>query len=277
MRTTVALLLAVAAAVMVDRSAVRRGLDPPGFRDLNRRLYAGLGLAFIFFLGIFYPAMTFDRLQEVSFDGSSPVQLFYFQIMLLGWLVLWWGLGFVTPPLRDDGRRMIRAGVSQLGLRARHVGSELSVGLAAGLIGWLAVLSAALLLGLLVTEFGGEDALGTEPAAQIVWLASMPVGLRIAVSLAAGVVEELFFRGFLQPRVGIAASTALFAGAHLAYGQPFMLFGICLLSLFYARLTTWRRSVWAAMAAHFLFDAVQLLVVIPAVLRVHDGGIASGL
>ncbi len=290
MRSTLALLLAVAGAVMVDRMAARRGFDPPGFRDdLSRRLCAGLGLAFIFFIGIFYPAMTFDQHPEVSFDGISPVQLFFFQFILLSWLVVWWALGFLGDAVGGDavggdavggdavGGRKAEEWVSQLGLRARHVGTELSIGLAAGLIGWMAVLSAALLLGMLVVEIGGEGALSAEPVAQIVWLSSLPVGLRITVSLAAGVVEELFFRGFLQPRVGIGASTVLFVGAHLAYGEPFMLFGISLLSLFYAWLAVWRRSVWAAMAAHFVFDAVQLLVVIPAALRVYDEGMVSGL
>ncbi|MCP4201513.1 MAG: CPBP family intramembrane metalloprotease, partial [bacterium] len=166
--------------------------------------------------------------------------------------------------------------VRQLGLRARRILPELSVGLSAGLLGWLAVLSAALLLGLLVAAMGGEEALTREPSEQIVWLATLPVGLRLAVSLVAGVVEELFFRGFLQPRVGIAASSLLFAGAHVAYGEPFLLFGVLLLSLFYAWLTRWRGSVYAAMAAHFLFDAIQLLVVIPAVLRIIATGSAFG-
>ncbi len=289
MGTGVALLLAAVAATMIDRMAARRGLDPPGFRDdLGRRLYAGLGLALILFLGIFYPAVTFDQHREVSFDGVSPGQLFFFPIMLLSWLAVWLVLGFVaSAPVKGhsggglggvgSGYRMLRAGSTQLGLRARHVGTELSIGLMAGLIGWLAVLAAVLLLGVVVAGIGGKSALATEPAEQIIWLASLPIGLRLVVSMAAGVVEELFFRGFLQPRVGIGASTVLFVAAHLAYGQLFMLFGISLLSFFYAGLTVWRRGIWAAMAAHFLFDAVQLVVVIPAVLRVYDQGLVSGL
>lgn len=266
MREAAALALALAAAAMVDRLAARRGLDPPGFSDPGRRLVAGLGLTLVFFLGIFYPAMTFDQAAEVDFEALTPLHLFFSQLLLLGWLAAWWRLGFI-PDAADRGWPWL----DQLRLRARHVGTELSIGLAAGLVGWLAVLSAALLLGLLVTALGGAGRLEREPAEQIVFVASLPVGLRLAVSLAAGVVEELFFRGFLQPRIGIVASTVLFAGAHLAYGDAFMLFGITLLSLFYAGLAVWRRSVWAPMAAHFLFDAIQLLIVIPAVLEALAG------
>ncbi len=303
MREIGALLLALAAAALVDRLAARRGFDPPGFRHPGRRLVAGLGLALVFFLGIFYPAVTFDREMEVDLEAVSPIQLFFSQLLLVAWLALWWRLGTgrlgtgpparvanVPAPTSEDGAapvlgagdgvggdtgngdeaggRQAQAWGAALGLSARDVGIELSIGLAAGLVGWAGVLSAAFLFGLMVTGAGGEGLLSREPAEQIVWLASLPVGLRLGVAVAAGVVEELFFRGFLQPRVGVVASTVLFVGAHLAYGELFMLFGVSLLSLFYAWLVVWRRSVWAAMAAHFLFDAIQLLVVIPAVLRV---------
>ena len=258
------MILALGAAAMVDRSAARRGLDPPGFHEPTKRLAVGLGLAFILFAGVFYPAMRFGEALDVDLETLAPIHLFVPQMMLAGWLAAWCWLGSAPA-------------AGSLGLRARHLGTELWIGLAAGLAGWLAVLSVALLLGALVAAAGGADLIDRAPAEQIVWLASLPVGLRLAISLAAGVVEELFFRGFLQPRVGIGASTLLFVGAHLAYGEPFMLFGITLLSLFYAWLAVWRRSVWAAMTAHALFDAVQLLVIIPAVLRLRDAAPVSGI
>ena len=101
----------------------------------------------------------------------------------------------------------------------------------------------------------------------VTWIAALPVLVRMSISLSAGIVEEGFFRGFLQPRVGILASTALFVLAHFSYGQPFMLVGIAILSLIYALLVRWRQNIWPAIAAHTLFDGVQLLVVIPGVLK----------
>ena len=53
--------------------------------------------------------------------------------------------------------------------------------------------------------------------------------------------------------------------------KTLMLLGVTLLSLVYGGLVYWRQSIWAAIAAHALFDAVQLLVVIPAALRVLPG------
>jgi membrane protease YdiL (CAAX protease family) len=118
---------------------------------------------------------------------------------------------------------------------------------------------------------GGEGAVPKSPPALVPFIAGLPVWVRFLVSLSAGVVEESFFRGFLQPRMGIFLSTLFFAAAHLSYGQPFMLIGITLLSLIYGFLVKWRQNLWPAIAAHALFDGVQLLVVVPAALKMLQG------
>ncbi len=273
-RVLLALALAAVAALAVDLLAVRRGLAPPGFRDPRRRLLASTVLGFLFFAGVFFPALAFEPDRQLDLASVTPIEIFALQVLILGSLATWYALGFVGVP-EVGARRAAVAWVGQLGLRARNVSTELAVGLAAGVVAWLGVLSAALLLGFALSKLGGERLLGDEPSELIVWMASLPVALRLGISLAAGVVEELFFRGFLQPRVGIALSTTLFVIAHLGYGQPFMLFGIALLSVFYAGLVAWRGSVWSAIAAHFFFDAVQLLVVIPGVLRSSGPGLLA--
>lgn len=165
------------------------------------------------------------------------------------------------PPFRL-GRQL----VSQLGLRAASVPSEVTIGLVAGLLAWGVVLAALLALALAVWAVGGERAL-PKPSAIVPWIAALPVVIRLMVSLSAGVVEETFFRGFLQPRIGITLSTAFFVLAHVSYGQPLMLVGITLLSLIFAFLVRWRQTIWPAIAAHALFDGIQLLVIIPIALR----------
>ena len=96
--------------------------------------------------------------------------------------------------------------------------------------------------------------------------------MRVALSLAAGFFEELFFRGLLQPRGGIALSTALFVLAHSSYEQPFMLVGLTFLSLVLAYLVRWRQTIWPAIVAHAAFDLFQLLVIIPTVLDLVPAG-----
>ncbi len=261
-RLAVAVFLAVAAALAVDFLARRRGLEPPGFRELHRRVLASGLLAFLFLIGIFLPAVQFDQMPEIDLETVSPISIFFFQGMLLVALGLWLALGYVGV----DGAARRRL-TEVLGLRCRDPLAELGFGVGAGIVAWGAVLMTVTVLALLLHAVGGDRLVGEQPPEMIVWMAGLPVTLRLAISFSAGLVEELFFRGFLQLRAGIGLSTFLFACGHLGYGQPFMLVGLTLLSLFYALLVRWRGNIWAAVAAHTVFDAVQLLVVIPMALR----------
>jgi membrane protease YdiL (CAAX protease family) len=171
------------------------------------------------------------------------------------------------PPPIPLGRQLL----AQLGFLAPDVPREIGLGLSLGLGAWLAVIMALVVIAGVLIALGAKDMVPKQPPALVPLIAALPFGVRLAVSLSAGVVEETFFRGFLQPRMGIVLSTAFFALAHLSYGQPFMLVGITLLSLIYAFLVRWRQSIWAAIAAHALFDGVQLLVVVPMVLKLIQG------
>jgi membrane protease YdiL (CAAX protease family) len=161
------------------------------------------------------------------------------------------------------GRRF----AEQFGLVAPDVPREIGLGVLLGIAAWVVVLVGVMAIGFALYALGGDKAIPKSPPAMVSWIAALPILVRMSISLSAGVVEEGFFRGFLQPRVGILLSTALFVLAHFSYGQPFMLVGITLLSLIYALLVRWRQNIWPAIAAHALFDGVQLLVVIPGVLK----------
>lgn len=260
-------LLALAAVVWFDRRCRRRGLDPPGFREPARRV-AGLGaLALALGVAVFLPLSRIG-VDDGAVDYSAvPVwQLFFVHALLVLALVGWWAAGHAGAAASAGG-----APADQLGLRARSIGVEIGVGLVFGVGAWFAVLATVVLVALGLSAAGGGDLLPKEPPAAIPWLAGQPLALRLGLAASAGVVEELFFRGLLQPRVGIAASTAMFALAHLAYDQPFLLVGVTLLSVLYGLLVRWRQNLWAAITAHFLFDAIQLAIVIPAVLRQFHG------
>jgi membrane protease YdiL (CAAX protease family) len=159
---------------------------------------------------------------------------------------------------------------AQFGFATQSVPRELGLGLLLGVGAWVAVLVGIMLIGLLLIALGAGDAVPRQPPALIPFIAALPIAVKILISLSAGVVEEWFFRGFLQPRMGLLLSTVLFALAHFSYGQPFMLIGITLLSLIYGLLVKWRQNIWPAIAAHTLFDAVQLLVVVPGALRLLE-------
>jgi membrane protease YdiL (CAAX protease family) len=177
-------------------------------------------------------------------------------------------------PARSPRPSFGRVLATQLGLRAPQIPRELGLGILVGVGSWFAVLLAALLLALVLYALGAEGVAPKEPPELVVWIAALPFGIRLLACLSAGVVEETFFRGFLQPRIGIALSTVFFVLGHLAYGQPILLFGVTILSLIYGLLVRWRQTIWPAIAAHALFDGVQLLIVIPTTLKLlgKDGG-----
>lgn len=269
-------LLGLAAALVVDRQCARRGLLPPGFAVPWRRAAATALLAGVLWLGVFAPLGMIGLEIEQDLTGLTVPRLFLLHGLLAATLVAWFLLGFLgigvgvgvgadRRPAR--GGDLLRLFAAQLGFRAPRPLYELGLGLLLGFAAWAAVLGALLVVGLVIVALGGEDALPKAPPAIIPWVAALPVGVRLLISLSAGLVEETFFRGFLQPRTGVLLSTLFFALAHASYGQPLLLVGVTLLSLVYAMLVKWRQSILAAATAHAFFDAVQLLVIVPAALE----------
>ena len=260
-------LLSLVAAAAIDVGIERRGLLPPRFRrrsdgvldatpGLRRGLAFGL-MAFVLYVAVFSPLSLVGQGVEPDLDEVSAGQLFVVHGLLLGAMVVWFVLAHVPGREPGGGWR------EQFGLRAARPGVEIALGAAAGVAVWLVVIALLVFLSLLIAAFGGAGALPQGPPPMVLWMAGLPVSTRILAAISAGVFEEAFFRGFLQPRVGAIFATVLFTLAHLSYQQPLMLVGIAVLSVAFAALVAWRQSIWAAVTAHAVFDLVQLLVVLP--------------
>ena len=264
--------LALACALWLDHATRRRGLDPPGFASPLRRGLAISLLTVVLWAVVFAGVgLLGEKQPPVDLAGLSTWSLFGTHAVLVAALAGWYALAFAGA----SGGQPAAAGSgpwAQLGLRTLTPAFDLGLGLVLGAAIWLLVIVVLLAAGALLWAFGGADALPKTPPALIPWLASQSVGLRLALCLSAGVVEEAFFRGFLQPRAGVGVSTACFVLAHLSYDQPFMLFGIALLSFLFAGIVRWRQTVVPAMVAHAFFDGFQLMVVIPLVFRYLPAG-----
>jgi len=307
-RLAVPALLAAATAWYLDRSMGARRLLPPGFVASGLRRVAGaVVVGLLLWVGVFLPLGAIGTDVQPDVSKLTPPDLFLLHLLMLLTLGIWFLLGFAgvrearpaaalpappsdsaegeerlpveAPSIAGEGGAVVpvvapalsRRFAQQLGLLAPSIPRELGLGLGLGFGAWAAVLAVMALIALAL-YLSGNTAAPKELPALVPWLAGQPLYLRVGLCLSAGFVEELFFRGFLQPRVGIVLSTALFALAHLSYGQPLMLVGITLLSLIYGLLVRWRQSIWAAVAAHSLFDGIQLLILVPLVIKLMRKG-----
>jgi membrane protease YdiL (CAAX protease family) len=77
----------------------------------------------------------------------------------------------------------------------------------------------------------------------------------VTLSLAAGVGEELFFRGFLQPIAGVVAASLAFGAAHVA-GARMVAFGVwaAAMGLVLGGLVVATGGIVASMTAHACYD-----------------------
>jgi hypothetical protein len=139
-------------------------------------------------------------------------------------------------------------------------------GLAVGFGGWLFTLAVILLIGLILSD-AGLIPKNPQPSPMIGYMAALPAWKKATIVLSAMTVEEAFFRGWLQKRVGLLASTLLFAVAHSGLGQPLLLIGVFVISLIIGFTFYRTKSLIPCIIAHGVFDAIQLFVILPVVFK----------
>jgi len=185
--------------------------------------------------------------------------LFMLHMVLVVFLAGWWTLSG-RPDLREF-----------LQIRHERPAEVLAIGTAVGVGGWMLTLLMAMLVALGLQAAGLLDE-PPDPPAMIGWMAVLPVWKKALIVLSAMTVEEFFFRSFLQKRIGLVASTILFALAHFTYGNPLLLIGVTIISLIIG-ITFYRtKNVIPGILAHGVFDAIQLFVIVPIAVKVTGIG-----
>src|SRR5262249_26117037 len=195
--------------------------------------------------------------------GKAP----FWRIVALHWILIvflfvWWLLSG-RPRLTD-----------YLNIRGERPGEAVATGFAVGFGGWLATLAIALLIGLILTA-AGLIPKNPQPSPMIGYMAALPAWKKATIVLSAMTVEEAFFRGWLQKRVGLLASTILFAVAHSGLGQPLLLIGVFIISLIIGFTFYRTKNLIPCIVAHGVFDAIQLFVILPIVFRMMGLGCVS--
>ena len=197
---------------------------------------------------------TVKQLQDLQF-----YELFSLHAVLVVFLAGWWLLSG-RPPLREF-----------LQIRHERPAEVAAIGIAVGVGGWILTIIAALLIALLLKAAGAIDH-PPEPPAMIGWMASLALWKKATIVLSAMTIEEFFFRSFLQKRVGVIASTLLFALAHFTYGNPLLLIGVTVISLIIAFTFYRTKNVLPGILAHGVFDAIQLFVIVPIAVKMMGIG-----
>jgi membrane protease YdiL (CAAX protease family) len=211
---------------------------------------------------VFFPVTSFGEAEDIDLELLWFPALFLGHVLLTIFLLAWWWL-----------RRRISLGAF-LHLSPTHAWDKVRQGLRVGCAGWLiTVMVTSVAAG--ATAATGKMSAPSEAPAIVTWLVELPVAYRLIIVAVAMTVEEAFFRGFLQPRVGLLVSSVMFALSHFSYGLPFMIVGVFTISLIIGK--TFERSgdLLPCIVAHGVFDAVQLLIVLPWAVRIWGTGVVG--
>lgn len=229
------------------------------FQGWLRQVAAVFLLTGILALAVFLPVTSFGRAGEIDPDTIWFPSLLAGHLLLATFILLWWRLRADTPL------------ASFLYLTRGNWWAKIRAGAAAGCGGWVATVTVTGIAAALFALTGRASA-PSAVSPLIVWLAELPLLDRLILIGAAMTVEEAFFRGFLQPRFGLVLSSSLFALSHFSYGLPFMIVGVFTISLIIGRTFKRGGDLLPCVIAHGIFDAVQLLIVLPWAVRAWSEG-----
>lgn len=169
-------------------------------------------------------------------------------LLTLGATVLWMTTVERAATVSDLVRRLRVPGAAP--------GKAAAIGAGVGIASVILATALVLLWNLAASAFGEPPA--EETVAQGLALALGLGGIVLAAAIAA-VHEEVFFRGFLLPRIGLGLQAGLFAVGHAAYGTAPQVVVPLLLGLGWGWLFLRTRSLLAPVVAHFLFNVVGFL------------------
>ncbi len=202
---------------------------------------------------VFYPTVAPGAAADVDTATLWFPTLFIGHLLLLAFLWAWWSLAWPQPLTRF--------------LRLEAVSLvDVLFGLRVGAAAWILALVASAIVTALLAAVGwhpGGGAAGIEIPELLLWLAELPLWRKLVVIAVAMTVEEFFYRAFLQPRVGWLTSSVLFALSHAGYGLPNLLASVFVVSLAIGWAFRRSGSLVPCIVAHGVFDAVQLLIVMP--------------
>jgi membrane protease YdiL (CAAX protease family) len=232
-----------------------------GFPSPIIRLVAYLWLgALLFTLGFLIVGSSLHPPSAKDLAGIPFYSLFTLHALLIVFLLGWWLLAR-RPPVG-----------AFLNIPSARLGEAVMTGFAVGVGGWVLTLGLAIVIALILRAAGVIPKNPPQPPPMIAWMAALPLWKKGLIVFSAMTVEEAFFRGWLQKRIGLIASTLLFSLAHSGLGEPLLLIGVAIISLVIGFTFYRTKNLIPGMMAHGIFDSVQIFVLIPIVFKLAGMG-----
>jgi uncharacterized protein len=141
--------------------------------------------------------------------------------------------------------------------------------LRSGFIIIVALLAGSVIIQAISAAIGHSEK--SAPMDQIVAIMRNNIPLLVFTALTAGVVEELIFRGYIQPRLeiifknpyaAIFISSLFFGLLHYKYGTLTQVLGPAFIGMVFAFYYWKYRNIKVIIVCHFLWDLVSLFVLI---------------
>ncbi|HEX9161875.1 MAG TPA: CPBP family intramembrane glutamic endopeptidase [Thermoanaerobaculia bacterium] len=249
------ILMTVVWMTIIYLNETRNLLSCDHFPTVRMKLfgYFWMGL-FLLLLGVLVASAAKNPAHASDLARTPFYALFSLHLILVMFLIGWW-IATARPPLREF-----------FNIQREHQGEAVLTGLAVGVGGWIFTIVVALLIAAILNYAGLIN--NPKPSPVIGFMAALPAWKKALLVLSAMTVEEAFFRAWMQKRIGLVASTTLFAMAHFTLGQPLLLIGVFVISLVIGFTFYRTKNMLPGVVAHGVFDAVQLFVIIPIAFKV---------
>jgi membrane protease YdiL (CAAX protease family) len=243
-------LLAALASGLALLPAVRRSVGHlvRGFRPDSAVNAVGLSLYLLVLLFYISIQVSSDQLKQLSQPGPSPSVIFIIATNQLPFLVVALiGVGLLTR--RGLRQTRLRLGLYWPGWR--------------WVVGSLGVAVLLVIFGAffdnLMARLTPEQSKNIQQVSEQLLKNVNSLGPAIAIALAAGIGEEILFRGALQPRLGMVAAALLFAVLHAQYAISLATLEIFILGITLGLLRR-RAGTTAAIIAHSSYDMILLVI-----------------
>ena len=90
---------------------------------------------------------------------------------------------------------------------------------------------------------------------------SLPIEVLFFAVAISPIAEEVFFRGFLQQKIGLAPASVLFALAHISYFSISEVLGALAIGLLLGIIFKYSKSIYAVIIAHALYNLTSIIMI----------------